>query len=205
MLAKMVFASAGLFLLAGANSIAAEEDVLATRTADIEAARRQAQSLVEAHPGDARALGFLGDLLFRQSRFAEAGSAYRRAVEADPHFARGHWGLGRLALIASRRAEARNYFARAFQLDPNDPDIILSYSEVVQDLEARAVLLRTYVSAAQALAWAGKEDRARLEDAAAKLTITERLGRHSEAKLVSPHHRYRLKLARYFSNRGVQR
>jgi tetratricopeptide (TPR) repeat protein len=164
MLAKLAVVSASLFLLPGGNGFAAEPDILpGSASANpaitllrslfvagrIDAARVQAQSLVEANPGDARSLALLGDILFRQSWFADAERVYRRAVQADPRYGRGHWGLGRLAMLASRRIAARDHFAAAFQLDPHDPDIILAYADTVPEPAARVLLLRNYLALAR--------------------------------------------------------
>jgi tetratricopeptide (TPR) repeat protein len=166
----------------------------------VDAAREQVQKLIEANPDDARSLALLGDILFRQAKFADAEQAYRRAVQADRQDARGHWGLGRLDMLASRSAAARDHIANAFQLDPRDPDIVLSYADLVQDIHSRVVLLRNFLI----LAAGRNEDRERMEDAVARLEITERLGHLDSARLASPYQSYRLKLGGYFPDGSTQ-
>jgi tetratricopeptide (TPR) repeat protein len=166
----------------------------------VEAAREQVQSLVEASPDDAASLALLGDVLFRLSKFADAERAYRRAAQTDPNCARAQWGLGRLEMLASRRLAARDHIAAAFQLDPSDPDIVLSYADFVQNAQARIVLLRNFLE----LAGGRSEDKVRVEDAAARMEITERLGQVDLARLASPYRSYHLKLAGYFPNGGPQ-
>jgi hypothetical protein len=166
---------------------------------NLDAAHKQVESLVEANPADARALGLLGDVLFRQSKFGDAERAYRLSVQTDPHYARGHWGLGRMAMLWSDPVSARDHFAFAFQLDAQDPDIVLSHSDFVAEPAARITLLRTYLSLAD-----GTQDRIRIEDAAARLEIAQHLGQRGVAELTSPYRPYRLKLAGYFPNGGAQ-
>ena len=222
--ASLLFGTALAFVLLGAIAIAAEPETqppsrliaptlpLARRfllAGNLDSAHKQAESLVEANPADARSLALLGDILFRQSKFADAEKAYRLAVQADPHYGRGRWGLGRVAMLTSNTATAREHFAAAFQFDAQDPDIVLSYSDSVQEPAARITLLRNYLSlAAGKLAEGklaeGKEDSVRLEDAAARLEIAERLGQRRVAELTTPYRPYRLKLAGYFPNGGAQ-
>lgn len=212
--ARLLFGTACAFLLLGPIATAAEPETqppsrliaptlpLARKfllAGNLDAAHKQVESLVEANPADARSLAFLGDILFRQSKFVEAEKAYRLAVQADPRYGRGHWGLGRVAMLTSSTASARDHFAAAFQFDAQDPDIVLSYSDFVREPAARITLLRNYLSLAD-----GKEDSVRLEDAAARLQIAERLGQRHVAELTSPYRPYRLKLAGYFPNGGAQ-
>jgi hypothetical protein len=104
-----------------------------------------------------------------------------------------------MALLGSHRIAARDHFAAAFQLDSRDPEIILSYTDFVDDPGPKSVLLRNYLLLAR-----GSEDQTRLEDVAARLAITEKLGPRPVAKLVSPYARYRVKMAGYFPNGRTQ-
>ena len=165
------------------------------RTAE---ALAQVQSLIADTPGDARLLSLLGDVLFRKSQFAEAREAYQAALKTDPGCARAHWGLGRMALLDSRKPAARDEFALAYQLDSRDPDIILSYADFVRESQARMTLLQNF------LIVASPQDRARREDAAARLEIETRLGQRTAAQLASPYRSYHLKLAGYFPSGKAQ-
>lgn len=215
LLAKLlVTATSAIVALSGASSIATVTEkstltapiastVVQLRTlflsGQVDAAREQAQTLLEANPGDAPLFALLGDILFRQSKFSDAEQAYRSAVEADGNYAQGHWGLGRIELLASRRTVAREHIARAFQLDPNDPEIMLAFADSVQDASSRIVLLRNFLATTR-----GNADRVRVEDVAARLEIAERLGRLDNARLASPYQAYRFKLAGYYPNGQTQ-
>ena len=164
------------------------------RSGNVEAAREAVMSLLEAHPDDADSLALLGEILFRQAKFSEAAQAYHRAIECNSTCARAHWGLARIELLGSNRGGARDRIARAYQLDPSDPDIVLSYADFVTDPTARIALLRNFLTLATSRNW----DRARLEDAAARLQITERLGRLDLGRLASGYQAYRFRLNSYF-------
>jgi len=202
--AKLAITAGFVLPLLSAPAIGLEPSVLRLRdmlrTGHVDAARAQVESMIEASPADAPLLALLGDIVFRQSKFSDAEKAYRAAVEADWHYARAHWGLGRLEMLTSQRDAARKQISTAFQLDPHDPDIVLSYADFVQDPHARIVLLRNFLT----LAGGHNEDRERVEDAAARLEITERLGHTDSARLASPYRPYRLKLAGYFPNGRAQ-
>jgi tetratricopeptide (TPR) repeat protein len=150
-------------------------------------------SLAGAHSDDARLLALDGDDAFRQAKFSVAEQAYRRAEQADRQNARAHLGLGRLEMIASHRNAARDEIAKAFQLDPHDPDIVLSYADFVSDVHSRIVLLRNYL----ALAGNGRVERVQIEEAAARLAITERLGQLESGRVASGYRAYRMNLTGY--------
>jgi len=166
------------------------------QTGQISDAQRLIRSAIAASPADPQLLCLQGDVLFRQSKFDQAEEAYRAALTLSPRSARAHLGLGRLDQLRFRHKGAREHFVTAYHVDWRDPDIVLAYSRLVPDLEARKVLLRNFI------ALAPNEDRLQREDALARLEMEERLGTRAPGTLDSPYKDYRLPLESFFAPNG---
>jgi len=79
---------------------------------------------IAAHPEDARAPYYLGNLLYDRRRHEEAIDAWESSVRLEPGFATAWRNLG-IAYFNVRNdaLRARNAFERAFEADPNDARI----------------------------------------------------------------------------------
>jgi len=96
---------------------------MALRTAEFDLARREADTLIHAHPHSADALALYGDSLWSSGLFAEAEARYREALSIEPELARGHHGLARSAVARSRMDEAMREAQEALRLSPRDLEI----------------------------------------------------------------------------------
>jgi Aspartyl protease len=137
-----------------------------------------------------------GEILFRQSRFEEAATAWKAAIQLAPGTARAEWGLGRIEHMQFDRKNARSHFVGVFRLDWRDPDIVLDYAAYSLDAKSRKVLYRNF------LALTEKGDRQRIDDVTARLEIEERLGARTLSELRSPYRDYHLKLEPFFPTDG---
>jgi Flp pilus assembly protein TadD len=85
---------------------------------------------VAAYPRSIEAHTALGDILRRDSRFAEAGTAYDGALALVAHPERRHWPLFYQRGIAFERSEqwprAEADFLKALELEPDQP-LVLNY------------------------------------------------------------------------------
>jgi Flp pilus assembly protein TadD len=85
---------------------------------------------VTAHPRSIEAHTSLGDMLRRDSQFAEAGAAYDGALALVAHPERRHWPLFYQRGIAFERSEqwprAEADFLKALELEPDQP-LVLNY------------------------------------------------------------------------------
>ncbi|MGZ3479862.1 MAG: tetratricopeptide repeat protein, partial [Myxococcaceae bacterium] len=82
-----------------------------------EAARGLLERTVQMDPGDAEALGALGEALEAAGRSAEAEAAYGRALERDPDARDVLLRAGKLALKSGSEPRARAYLDRLASLD----------------------------------------------------------------------------------------
>jgi tetratricopeptide (TPR) repeat protein len=128
----------------------------------------------------------LGDRMFREARFEDAGTAYSQALNLDKSNVQGHLGMGKLAMLLSDVQRAAHHYSAAYQIAPRDPDAILAFADVVQSPGARKMLLRNF------LAFAGD---ARNEDVRARLHVAEQTETTSVAALNSPYQTYRIPLS----------
>lgn len=69
----------------------------------------------------ARAYSGLGELRFRQSRWADALEGYGLALALDPNAAPAYLGRGKVFLKLGRTADGKRDLAKAVELDPNNP------------------------------------------------------------------------------------
>jgi predicted aspartyl protease/Flp pilus assembly protein TadD len=92
------------------------------RTGDFAAARTEAQQLVTAEAGDARALALFADTLWASGLFDEAELAYENALKADPSEARAHHGRARLLTARNRLDEALIEAQEALRLAPREAE-----------------------------------------------------------------------------------
>lgn len=99
----------------------------------IEDAARLNQELLNAIPGDARALASKGRLLIAQQKYMEAKDALDHAVQADPQSAASHYLLGVAENSLGLSELAMASFARALELSPGMPDAAIALA----DLNAR--------------------------------------------------------------------
>jgi tetratricopeptide (TPR) repeat protein len=96
---------------------------MALHTAEFDLARREAETLIKAHPRSAGALALYADALWSSGLFEEAEARYRDALSIEPQLARGHHGLARSAVARSRMDEAMNEAQAALRLSPRDLEI----------------------------------------------------------------------------------
>lgn len=89
-----------------------------------------------------------GELHFRQGEIGDAQIDFKKATALDGTLARAWWGLGRVAECNSLHRTAEDYFRKAYDLDRDDPDVLLSYAEVLHGDEHIATL-RRYVKIAK--------------------------------------------------------
>jgi hypothetical protein len=164
------------------------------RNGKIIEASRQAAALAASSPDDPTVHAVLGDVLFRQSRFTEAQDAYHAATNKGKGVARGFWGLGRIAQLKGQAEVARHYFSAAFQRDPRDPDIVLSFADMVRDDQSRSILLNNFVK----LAASEAANNRQVADAAARLEIARRIGPEPMMHLIGSEESYDIKLDGYF-------
>jgi predicted aspartyl protease len=95
----------------------------ALRVADFELARREADTLVKAAPGDPDAVSLYGDSLWATGLFDAAEDSYRGALAMSPELARGRHGLAKSLLARTRLDEAMNEAQAALRLAPRDLEI----------------------------------------------------------------------------------
>jgi len=95
----------------------------ALRVADFDLARREADTLVKAAPGDPDAVSLYGDSLWASGLFDAAEDSYRGALEMSPELARGRHGLAKSLLARTRLDEAMNEAQAALRLAPRDLEI----------------------------------------------------------------------------------
>lgn len=74
-----------------------------------------------------------GEVAFREANFDSAMEAFQKALSLDPKRARALWGIGRLLQSESRYRTAKRFLTRAHELDPDDPDIIRSWIDTVNE------------------------------------------------------------------------
>ena len=127
-----------------------------------------------------------GDRLYQLARFEDAEAAYSEAVDLDRNNVRGHLGLGRIATMLSETQRAVEHFSAAYQIAPRDPNAILAFAGVVENAQARLMLLRNFLALST---------DARAEDVRAKLRIAERMGATRLSVLKSPYRSYRIPLS----------
>jgi len=78
---------------------------------------------IAAHPDSPTLLTENAEVLFRQGKPWEVGSALASALKVDPCFPRAYILYGWLMSAESNRASERKAIQTAHQLDPNDPEI----------------------------------------------------------------------------------
>jgi len=137
-------------------------------------------------PAEAASLSgcVLGNELFRQSRFEAAEIAWQETLAVAPSSACALLGLSRIDQLHFRRRSARDHIAAAYRLAPRDPEVVLAYSEMVSEPNARRILLQNL------LVLTGDPS------ARDRLLLEDRLAGRRPA-LVSPYTRYSLKLEHF--------
>jgi hypothetical protein len=132
----------------------------------------------------------LGDSLVRQARFEEAEAAYDHVLEIEPGNVQAHLGAGRIASLLSEPETAARHYSTAYQTAPRDPEAILAFASVVEDRQARRILLANFLAvSAQSPAMAAKINTVR-----AMLRIEDHIGTRTLSSLQSPYQPYRLAL-----------
>jgi Flp pilus assembly protein TadD len=79
---------------------------------------------------DAGTWGMLGQVLWRQSRNAEAMAAFRKAIAADPEVAELHNSLG-ILLLAEDKAAAEKEFREAMRVQPGLAEVQMNLASVL--------------------------------------------------------------------------
>ncbi|PYR91794.1 MAG: hypothetical protein DMF84_15740 [Acidobacteria bacterium] len=92
------------------------------RTGDFASARTEAQQLVAADGGNARALALFADTLWASGLFEEAEVAYEDALKADAGEARAHHGRARMLTARSRLGDALVEAQEAQRLAPREAE-----------------------------------------------------------------------------------
>ena len=73
----------------------------------------------------------LGDVLYKQGRYAEALDATRVAVEQRPEYSKAHFNLGAILDALGRSEEAETYLRRAIALNPQARNAHLNLGDVL--------------------------------------------------------------------------
>src|ERR1700679_3788895 len=100
-----------------------------------------ANQAMELTPGRAPAIVALGEVYYRQGKFADAEMAFVKPIQNCDLDARAFWGLYRVHAASRNMKHAKMDIDQAFKLDPNDPDIqrayfgTLSIDERIQSLK----------------------------------------------------------------------
>ncbi len=95
----------------------------ALRVADFDTARREADTLFEAEPGNAEAISLYADTLWASGLFEEAETKYRDALALEPALARAHHGIARSLAARSQLEAALTEAQAALKLAPRDLEI----------------------------------------------------------------------------------
>lgn len=104
----------------------------------------EAAALVESVPGNAQAVGVLGDALWAAGRFVEAEVSYDKALAIDPNDAHGLHGRGRSLAAQRRLPEALAAVRAATTRDPGEEAYLYTLADVYEQM-------RRYPEAAEAL------------------------------------------------------
>jgi cytochrome c-type biogenesis protein CcmH/NrfG len=91
------------------------------------------ENILEADPGNAKALRGLGFCYIRQEAYAKAVLAYREATKAEPGNAEGWAGLGNANLGLKDWAAAETAFQKARTLDADNPTMMKGF-ELLEEL-----------------------------------------------------------------------
>jgi tetratricopeptide (TPR) repeat protein len=100
-----------------------------------------ANQAMELTPGRAPAIVALGEVYYRQGKFADAEMAFVKPIQNCDLDARAFWGLYRVHAASRNMKHAKMDIDQAFKLDSNDPDIqrayfgTLSIDERIQSLK----------------------------------------------------------------------
>ena len=95
------------------------EAMIAHRAGKLEAALAGYSSVLSQRPSDARALHFLGLLLFHQGEIESGIEHVSRSLQHEPSNARAWNALGGMFMSVARRAEARQAYLRSTQVASN--------------------------------------------------------------------------------------
>ncbi|MEO6097289.1 MAG: tetratricopeptide repeat protein, partial [Fibrobacteria bacterium] len=90
---------------------------------DLEVAEQHYRKAVLAKPDFAMGHLFLGDILYKQGRHAEAAEAYRRSLDLDPDNQDGRKNLANLYLRTGQPAQAAERFGEALGAEPGDAEL----------------------------------------------------------------------------------
>ena len=104
----------------------------------------EAASLLESVPGNAQAMGVLGDALWASGRFVEAEFSYDTALSIDPDDARALHGRGRSLAARRRLPEALTAVRAAVAREPREEAYLYTLADVLEQM-------RRYPEAADAL------------------------------------------------------
>lgn len=91
------------------------------------------QNAVHQNPSDARALYYLGNILYDRRRHEEAIAHWAQASELDSHFPTvwRNLGIGCFNILRDKD-RARAAFEKAYALSPNDPRILYEYDQLLK-------------------------------------------------------------------------
>ncbi len=94
------------------------EATLALGARRAERAERAAGAAVRLEPGNAEAVGTLGNVMAATGRLDSARVCFEKTVELDPYAVQGWNNLGNVALEHRDLETARGYYQRALAIDP---------------------------------------------------------------------------------------
>ena len=98
------------------------EAVVAHRAGRLVEAEAAYHEVLRRHPGEPKALHFLGLLLFRRGDLERGIERVLHSLGSDPHNARAWNDLGGMFIAAGREADARDAYRRATQAAPGSAE-----------------------------------------------------------------------------------
>lgn len=112
----------------------------------LDAAEKCYRSILEADPGNANAMHYLGVLLRQRGKGAEATDLIRQSIAIDPLVGPWHNNLGNVLLDEGQYDEAAAAYARCSELDPDNLEVLNNLGVLLRHLhrpqEAEAMLKR---------------------------------------------------------------
>lgn len=100
-------------------------------------------SLVK-YPANARAHNSVGEILYRQGKFPEAGACFREALRFFPNYTDALNNLGKSLAQQGGATEALPYFAAALRLQPDDADTLNNIGNVLFQLGQKEEAIPNY-------------------------------------------------------------
>lgn len=96
------------------------------------------------YPDNARAHNSVGEILYRQGKFEEAGADFRKALGLSPNYTDALNNLGKSLAQRGRAAEALPYFEAALRLQPDSADTLNNIGNVLFILGKKEKVIANY-------------------------------------------------------------